>query len=127
MTTAEWALLVSIVSLLASIYSVVVASGAKKQAKKAATLASRREAIDYLRRALDDVTANHIARDTLDNIQRAMNLAELVFKQNIIDRIDGVNLATSSLREQPNDAGMTGLRDLLARLIDDMNKEAALA
>ena len=42
MTTAEWALLVSIVSLLASIYSVVVASGAKKQAKKAATLASRR-------------------------------------------------------------------------------------
>ena len=56
-----------------------------------------------------------------------MNLAELVFKQNIIDRIDGVNLATSSLREQPNDAGMTGLRDLLARLIDDMNKEAALA
>jgi hypothetical protein len=127
MTTAEWALLVSVVSLFVSIYSVVVASGAKDQAKKAATLTSRTEAIAHLRSALDDVIANTIARDTLDNIQRAMHLAELVFKQNIIDRIDGVISAASSLRAQPNDEGMTGLRELLERLIDDMNQEAALA
>jgi len=127
MTTADWALLVSCGSLLVAIYSVCVAWGAKDQARKAATLALRTEAILRLRRALNDVTGNHIDHTTLDNILSAKHVAQLVFKQDIIDRIDRVHGAASSLRSQLNDAGMTGLRELIERLIGDMNNEAALA
>jgi hypothetical protein len=88
MTTADWALLVSCGSLLVAIYSVGVARGAKDQARKAATLAPRTEAILRLRRALNDVTGNHIDHTTLDNILSAKHVAQLVFKQDIIDRID---------------------------------------
>jgi hypothetical protein len=123
MTTAEW---VSICSAAVAVVSAVVAYWSKEQARKAATLAPRREAIDYLRRALEDVAGNTIDRDTLGNILRAKHVGELVFKKDIIDGIDRAHSAASSLRSRPGAAAMTGLRDVLKGLIADMNSEAAL-
>src|SRR4051794_32303035 len=116
MTTAEWALLVSLGSLFVSvcsaavsIASVFIAYKAKEQARKAATLTSRIDAIGHLRHALEDVIISSITSETLHNIEQAMHLAKLVFSQDV-DIVLGVARGTASLqRDQQTHGGMVAI------------------
>jgi hypothetical protein len=58
----------------------VIASRAKEQAKKAATLEFRAKAIEHLRKALFDIENNQLVKtETVNNVRDAMQLSELVF------------------------------------------------
>jgi hypothetical protein len=63
-------------SLLVAFASLVVALMAKKQARQAALLMSRTEAIAHLRQALADLNRNGLATaKTVDSIQKAVDLS----------------------------------------------------
>jgi hypothetical protein len=68
------ALVLSSGSLVVSIASFVLAISAKRQAKKAATLGFRVEAINHLRAVLSDMDRGGITSRTIDTINDAMRL-----------------------------------------------------
>jgi urease gamma subunit len=71
-------------SLLVAFVSLVVALMAKKQARQAALLMSRTEAIAFLRQALGDLNRNGLATaKTMDSIQKALDLSHLVFGKEV--------------------------------------------
>jgi hypothetical protein len=74
------ALVLSSGSLVVSIASFVLAISAKRQAKKAATLGFRVEAINHLRAALSDMDHGGITSRTVDTIHDAIRSTELVFR-----------------------------------------------
>ena len=105
--TAVYALYVSIGSLMVSIVSACFARSAQRQAKKAATLTQRREAINHIRNALEDTVARNVEThdrlrtpaserylnsrsifETVTSIRRAKNLAEVVFSKDIRNNLD---------------------------------------
>jgi hypothetical protein len=130
-----------------------IAEQAKEQAKKAATLTQRIEAINHIRNALEDIIGrNAETRDalrtpaserylnirpiseTMTSIRRAKHLSEIVFSKGIRNNLD------SALQHAGQFADFTekGVIDLhsvlnltlrtdLQSLIDQMNVEAALA
>jgi hypothetical protein len=84
-----------------------IAEQAKEQAKKAATLSQRIEAINHVRNALEDIIARIVETrdrlrvrpserylnsrsifDTVTSIRRAKNLAEVVFSKDIRNKLD---------------------------------------
>jgi hypothetical protein len=76
--TAVYALYVSIGSLMVSIVSACLARSAQKQAKKAATLESRREAIKHIGAAHFEVSNNgYVGDKAVNSIQEARKLAAL--------------------------------------------------
>ena len=80
--TDNVAIWVSCGSVLISFASVVIALMAKRQARQAALLMSRAEAIANLRHALGDLNRDGLASTkTMDRIQNALNLSHLVFQQ----------------------------------------------
>jgi hypothetical protein len=145
---------VSFVSMCAAIGSAVfarrnarTAEQAKEQAKQAALLIPRTEAINHVRTALEYITIGYAKgedrllaspsrakREARSNIRQAKNLADLVFGKEIgkkLDRAlsDAEHLAklgeTSSLLALDPDLNLK-LRTDLQSLIDEMNPEAAL-
>ena len=68
------ALVLSSGSLVVSIASFVLAISAKRQAKKAATLGFRVEAINHLRAVLSDIDRGGITSRTVDTIHDAMRI-----------------------------------------------------
>src|SRR5262245_44340216 len=78
--TDNVAIWVSCGSVLISFASVVIALMAKRQARQAALLMSRAEAIANLRHAVGDLNRDGLASTkTMDRIQNALNLSHLVF------------------------------------------------
>jgi hypothetical protein len=81
------ALVLSSGSLVVSIASFVLAISAKRQAKKAATLGFRVEAINHLRAVLSDMDRGGITSRTVDTIHDAMRSTELVFSRDVRERL----------------------------------------
>ena len=80
--TAVYALYVSIGSLMVSSVSACFAYLAQKQAKKAATLEPRREAIKHIGEAYFEVSNNgYVGDKAVNSIREARKLAALVFKR----------------------------------------------
>jgi hypothetical protein len=77
------ALVLSSGSLVVSIASFVPAISAKRQAKKAATLGFRVEAINHLRTVLSDLDRGSITSRTVDTIHDAKRSTELVFSRDV--------------------------------------------
>ena len=74
------ALLISIASLIVAIASIVLANKAMKQAKQAATLDPRTEAINHLGIALADINDyGLVTRATVNSIREAMQISKRVF------------------------------------------------
>ena len=80
------ALVLSSGSLVVSIASFVLAISAKRQAKKAATLGFRVEAINHLRAVLSDIDRGGITSRTVDTIRDALR-SELVFSRDVRERL----------------------------------------
>src|SRR5436190_21102235 len=118
-------------SLLVSLGSAVIAWRAKEQARSAALLTPRKEAITHLCRALEEVRGNQVSRDTINNIREAINLSKLVSSRTIRRELVSVEVAASSpsVREQlkPNQGEMVELRERLESVINKMDQEAVLA
>jgi hypothetical protein len=115
--------------------SAVIAWGAKRQAKKAAMLAPRREAINHIDQAHFDVTNNGYVTDkTVNHIQEARKLAALVFSRKLRTELEQVRATAAALNvpdvreriEKANSGDNVKLGNDLQTLITRMNEESAL-
>jgi len=123
------ALVLSSGSLVVSIASFVLAISAKRQAKKAATLGFRVEAINHLRAVLSDIDRGCITSRTVDTIHDAMRSTELVFTRDVRERLHRASAAIFRLNmpaargkaHYPQD--IIRLRDELQTLLTQMRQE----
>jgi hypothetical protein len=123
------ALVLSSGSLVVSIASFVLAISAKRQARKAATLGFRVEAINHLRAVLSDIDRGGITSRTVDTIHDAMRSTELVFSCDVRERLHRAS-ATIFRLNSPAARGTThhkqdiiGLRNELQTLLTQMRQE----
>jgi hypothetical protein len=126
------ALMLSSGSLVVSIASFVLAISAKRQAKKAATLGFRVEAINHLRAVLSDIDRGGITSRTVDTTHDAMRSTELVFSRDVRERLHRAAAAIFRLNT-PAARGTThykqdiiGLRNELQTLLTQMRQEGTL-
>jgi hypothetical protein len=87
------ALVLSSGSLVVSIASFVLAISTKWQAKKAATLGFRVEAINHLRAMLSDIDRGGVTSRTVDTIHDARRSTELVFSRDVRERLHRASAA----------------------------------
>src|SRR5215217_2743319 len=91
MNTAEYAVIVSIVSVLISVGSIYLAASAKKQSRKTALLSSRREAIERMRSAYNDAfLEGRIDQETVNELRVAYQMSRLVFGKRIFESLHGL-------------------------------------
>src|SRR5262245_51005460 len=103
--TDNVAIWVSCGSVLVSFASVVIALKAKQQARQAALLMSRAEAIANLRHALGDLNRDGLAStNTMDRIQNALNLSHLVFSKAVRKNVEQAYIS-ARLVQQGEDNG----------------------
>lgn len=115
-----------------SITSAVIAWRAKQQARRAATLGQRIEAINHVRVALHDLIQDGFFKTkTTDSIRNALHLSAVVFGGRIGKELE--QAYTTAYRLQDIDRLTSrdwddnlDLRRALQTLIDRMNEEAAL-
>jgi uncharacterized protein YjiS (DUF1127 family) len=135
MTIDQAALLMSGASLLVSIASALIAWRAKDQARKAATLGQRVEAINHVRWALHDLIQDGVVKTKTENsIRSALHLSALVFSSGIRSKLEQARATAYRLQEvKTSQLTNRDLEDIgtlkkdLQTLIDQMNGEATLA
>jgi hypothetical protein len=126
------ALAVSVGSLLVSIASAVIAWRAKQQARKAATLGQRIEAINHVREALHDLIQDGVVKTkTTYSIRNALHLSAVVFSGRVGRELEQAYATAYRLQDidrltSRNWDDILNLRKALQMLIDQMNEEAAL-
>jgi hypothetical protein len=129
------ALVVAALGLAVSLASVVIARGAKQQAKQAALLERRAKAIKHVRQAYDAIDNNRfVADEDLKNLREAQLLSELAFGPKAQEALDEAFSTARRLNSSPPDQRkVQDFRDKLDRLGEDlralltrMNEEAAL-
>ena len=115
-------------SLLVAFASLVIALMAKRQARQAALLMSRAEAIANLRHALGDLNRDGLASTkTMDRIQNALNLSHLVFSSAVRKSVEQAYISARLVQQgQDMENGIVTLKEDLSKLIAQMNEEAAL-
>ena len=115
-------------SLLVALGSLVVALMAKQQARQAALLMSRAEAIANLRHALGDLNRDGLASTkTMDRIQNALNLSHLVFSKAVRKNVEQAYISARLVQQgEDMENGIVTLKEDLSKLIAQMNEEAAL-
>ena len=115
-------------SLLVAFGSLVVALMAKQQARQAALLMSRAEAIANLRHALGDLNRDGLASTkTMDRIQNALNLSHLVFSKAVRKNVEQAYISARLVQQgEDMENGIVTLKEDLSKLIAQMNEEAAL-
>ena len=129
LTEAIIAVVVSSAGLVVSITSIVIAWGAKRQARQSATLTPRTEAIDHLHKAVSDLRSSHRVKPiTLQSIQAAKNHANFVFNSNARKDFDDAVQTAGRLLGQGRlldldvkaaRALVENLQNLIARMNDD--------
>jgi hypothetical protein len=126
--TDNVAIWVSCGSVLVSFASVVIALMAKRQARQAALLMSRAEAIANLRHALGDLNRDGLASTkTTDRIQNALNLSHLVFSKAVRKNVEQAYISARLVQQgEDMENGIVTLKEDLSKLIAQMNEEAAL-
>jgi hypothetical protein len=98
----------------------VIALGAKKQAKKTATLNHRTEAIEHVRRAIADLANNAVVTpETLKRIRDARDLSELVFSRRITEALDLVCRVISNPMADLSDLGVPPPPRWIERLLPE--------
>ena len=109
--------------------SLVVALMAKKQARQAALLMSRTEAIAHLRQALGDLNRNGLATGkTVDSIQKALDLSHLVFGKEVRKDVEQAHISARLVQQgQDMDDGIVTLKEDLSKLIAQMNERRLLS
>lgn len=124
------AIVVSALSLFVSVGCLFVAYAAKQQAKNAAMLKQRNEAIAHLRAALSALKEHRaVTNAAAQNITKAKDLADL-FNPALRSVLGSVQ-RTANPHPQPH-SGARNLDDIRAlesdlhKLIDEMTQEAAL-
>jgi chromosome condensin MukBEF MukE localization factor len=115
-------------SLLVAFASLVVALMAKQQARQAALLMSRTEAIAHVRQALGNLKRNGLATaKTMDSIQKALDLSHLLFGKEVRKDVEQAYSSARLVQEgQDMENGIVTLKEDLSKLIAQMNEEAAL-
>lgn len=119
----------TVMSAVASVVSAAIAWEAMRQAKRAATLAPRSEAINYLHAAVAALNkGTPLSPEVLQSVQKAKWLADRVFRVGVRDQLDEMLKTIRSLELDPNNPGEWGkpiakLESLIAR----MNEEADLS
>jgi K+-sensing histidine kinase KdpD len=100
-------LVVSIGSLIASVVSARIASGAKQQARQAATLTPRTEAIDHLHKAVSYVQKDQdVTPAAIQSIRNARNRADPVFNEQVRSDLErAVQTAERLLEQQVQEGG----------------------
>jgi hypothetical protein len=126
-------ILVSCGSFVIALLSLVLSFQAKQQAKNAALLALRREAINQIRHAIDDVSLHDSIRaDTVTSIREALQLSPLVFSRTVSDMLDLAHKiafrlqGSSEQRTEQEDRDRDTLEKQLETILNAMNKKASL-
>jgi hypothetical protein len=112
-----------------------IAEQAKEQAKKAATLGQRTEAINHIRNAMYDTHKDgNITTKTTDSIQRAAHLSRLVFNDSITQTVERARTISDRLQHTPSERqneqyeqDKDALKRCLDNALDLMNKEASFS
>jgi hypothetical protein len=112
-----------------------IAEQAKEQAKKAATLGQRTEAINHIRNAMYDTHKDgNITTKTTDSIQRAAHLSRLVFNDSITQTVEHARTISDRLQHTPSERqneqyeqDKDALKRCLDNALDLMNKEASFS
>jgi hypothetical protein len=126
------ALVVSCGSLLVSITGAVVAWKAKQQARQAATLGRRIDAINRLRDALSDLEENNVTCEVLENLRDAKALADVLFSPQVRSDLDHALKEAEHYGARPLPRtfkardDMLQLESNLQTLIDRMKQEASM-
>jgi type II secretory pathway pseudopilin PulG len=95
---------ISIASLIVSIISAWFAHRAQRQARKAATLSQRIEAINNIRNALWDVKFDgNITTKTTDSIRDAAHLSTLIFDDAITQTLEAARGISYELENTPSE------------------------
>jgi hypothetical protein len=104
-------------SLLVAFASVVIALMAKRQARQAALLMSRAEAIANLRHALGDLNRDGLASTkTMDRIQNALNLSHLVFSKAVRKNVEQAYISARLVQQgEDMENGMVTLKEDLSK------------
>jgi hypothetical protein len=132
MTMTDW---IAVVALVVSLGSAWFSWKAKEEAKKAATLEQRTEAINHIRHAMYDTYKDgNITNKTTDSIQRAAHLSRLVFNDSITQTVERARTISDQLQHTPSERQNEQYeqdKDALKRYLDDaldlMNKEASFS
>jgi hypothetical protein len=107
---------------------------AKQQAKSAASLRPRHEAINHIRAAIYDVKLDgNITTKTVTSIREALQLSSLVFSRTVSEILDGAHKIAFKLQGKPSEEQTDrdeqdedALETQLEAILKLMNKEAAL-
>jgi hypothetical protein len=123
------AILVSFGSLCVSIVSVVIAWTAKQQARQAAALGHRYEAINHLHEALT-VLKNRGIASTIPSVRAAKVLPDVVFSSTVRSGLDSAFKEAESIFQEnpmaPRGASLSALQRRLELLVEQMKQEAAI-
>src|SRR5262249_37700132 len=117
-----------------SVGSLVIALGAKRQAKKTALLKDRTEAINHVREAFSDIAYHGlITRKTVESLREARQISLRVSGRRIKGKLDTAHKTAYRLNKPTQDRkdkdiqAPHALRNELQELIQQMNREAALS
>jgi hypothetical protein len=117
----------TVMSAVASAVSAAIAWEAMRQAKRAATLAPKSEAINYLHAAVAGLKrGTPLSADVQESVQKAKGIADRVFSVRVRNKLNTMLETIRSLdRNNPGDWGkpIAELESLIAR----MNEEAELS
>jgi hypothetical protein len=124
----------AITAIVIALLSLAVSFQAKRQAKKAVLLGPRREAIDHIRNAIDDVSRHDSIRgETVTSISEALQLSQLGSSRTVRDMLDGAHKIafrlqgrSSEQRTEQQDLDRDALEKQLENILSAMSKEAAL-
>jgi hypothetical protein len=123
-----------VIALVVSLASLALSFVSYRQSKNTESLALRREAINHVRTAfLDVVLDGHITTKTADSMREAVQLAELVFSDNVKNPLTQAHAATSRLQNTPIERQTNRYLNEKATLGNDldtalerMNREATI-
>jgi len=131
MTFSDW---LAAIAIMVSVGSLVIAFGAKRQAKKTALLKDRTEAINHVREAFSDIAYHGlITSKTVESLREARQISLRVFGRRIKGKLDKAHKTAYRLnmpsqdRKDQDIQDTHALRNELQELIQQMNREAAVA
>jgi hypothetical protein len=127
-------IVVSCGSLVVSVLSLIVSLTAKRQAKSAASLGLRHEAINHIRAAIYDVRLDgNITSKTVSSIREALQSSPLVFNGTVSNMLDTAYKIAFRLQSNPSERqtdqderDMDVLAEQLDAILSAMNEQATL-
>jgi hypothetical protein len=125
----------SVLALLISGLALTISMLSYRQAKRTSLLTMRRDVIEHVRNALEDVSLHgQITRETVDSLRDALQLAQLVFSaevRGVLDEAHGISFRLQhksfDQRTDADDEDQEKLETTLNRALKMMVRDTSLS